>query len=131
MSRILAIDYGKKRVGLAVAQNGTKVALPFGIIENKGRENLIKKLQEICREEKIGQIVVGLPIGLAGKPTEQTKKTKNFIATLKEKFDLPVDEQSEVFTSRQAKEVFKQAGIKKRRVDASAAVLILADYLER
>jgi len=131
MPKILAIDYGDKRVGLAAADTETRVALPLAILDNEGIKNLIEEILEICQKEAISRIVVGLPMGLAGNPTEQTKKTKKFIATLKQKTALPAEEQSEIFTSRQARKMFEKAGVKKRRVDASAAVLILNDYLEK
>lgn len=131
MPKILAIDYGEKRVGLAAADTETRVALPLAILDNRGTKKLIEEILKICQKEAISRIVAGLPMGLAGKPTEQTEKTKKFIAALKQKITLPIDEQSEIFTSRQALGIFKEAGVKKRRVDASAAVLILNDYLER
>lgn len=131
MSKILAIDYGEKRVGLATAITELKVALPFGIIENNGYPELIAEITEVCRKEKIDNIVVGVPSGLSGKPTEQTIRTKKFIEILREKVGLPVEEQSEIFTSHEARGIFKDAGVKKKHIDESAATLILADYLER
>lgn len=131
MPKILAIDYGDKRIGLATADSEARIALPFGILENKGIKGLIKKVAEICQTEDINQIVVGLPMGLAGTPTEQTEKVEKFIAVLKENIKLPVECQSELFTSRQARGIFKDAGVKKRHIDESAATLILSDYLER
>lgn len=130
MPKILAIDYGEKRVGLAAADTETRVALPLAILDNKGMKKLIEEIVKICQKETISRVVAGLPMGLSGKPTEQTEKTKKFISALKQKITLPINEQSEIFTSRQARGVFKEAGVKKRRVDASAAVLILNDYLD-
>ncbi len=131
MPKILAIDYGEKRVGLATAITELKVALPFGIIENKGIKKLIADISEICRKEEITQIVVGFPMGLGGAKTKQTEKIEKFIAVLKEKPGIPIEIQSEIFTSRQAHGIFKDAGVRKKRVDESAATLILTDYLER
>lgn len=132
MPKILAIDYGEKRVGLATAIMELKVALPFGIIENKGIKKLIADISEICRNEEVTQIVVGFPMGLGGMKTKQTEKTEKFVAVLREKLGMPVETQSEIFTSRQARGIFKNAGVKKKRhIDESAATLILADYLER
>ena len=130
MSKILAIDYGDKRVGLATADCEARIALPFGILENKGIKGLLLKISEICQKENVSQIVVGLPMGLANMPTEQTEKVEKFIKILKEKINLPVERQSELFTSRQARGIFKDVGVKKRHIDESAATLILADYLE-
>lgn len=131
MSKILAIDYGEKRVGLATADTDLRVALPFGTLENKGYHKLIAEITEVCRKERVRKIIVGVPMGLKGMPTEQTLKTKKFIGILREKVGMPVEEQSEIFTSHEARGIFKDAQVKKKRVDESAAVLILADYLER
>lgn len=131
MFKILAIDYGEKRIGLATAVMELKVALPFGIVENKGIKKLIADISEICRKEEISQIVVGFPMGLGGAKTRQTEKTEKFIAVLKEKIGIPIETQSEIFTSRQAYGIFKDAGVRKKRIDESAAALILTDYLER
>lgn len=131
MPKILAIDYGDKRAGLAKAEKGLPIALPSGIIENKGMSKLIAEILEICRKEDVCQIVVGLPMGLAGKPTEQTNKVEKFIEALKKKTDLPIEKQNEIFTSREARGIFKDAGVKAPYVDESAAILILADYLNK
>lgn len=131
MPKILAIDYGEKRVGLATAESEVKVALPLDIIKYKGLFDLIAKIVEVCRNEKIDRIVVGIPMGLRGNPTEQTIKTQKFILTLREKIAIPVEEQSEVFTSHEARGIFKDAGVKKKHIDESAATLILSDYLEK
>ncbi len=131
MSKILAIDYGEKRIGLATAIMELKIALPFGIIENNGRKKLLEDIIEVCRKEDITQIVVGFPMGLGGTKTKQTEKTEKFIAALKEKTGIPVEIQSEAFTSREAHGIFKGVGVKKRHIDESAATLILVDFLER
>ncbi len=131
MPKILAIDYGEKRIGLAMSDMELRVALPFGIIENKGIKKLIADISEICRKEGVTQIVVGFPMGLGGIKTKQTEKTEKFVAILKKKLEIPVEIQSEVFTSRQARGIFKDAGVKKKRIDESAATLILADYMEK
>lgn len=131
MPKILAIDYGDKRIGLAIAHPDLGVALPFGIIENKGRKKIIDCILEICRKEDVVQIVVGFPWGLGGTKTEQTEKTEKFIKILEKETAIPVIKQSEIFTSRQARGIFKNASIKKKRIDESAAILILEDYLKK
>lgn len=131
MPKILAIDYGEKRIGLATAVAELKVALPFGVIENNGIKILTAEIEKICKKEKITQIVVGFPMGLGGIKTKQTDKTEKFINALKEKMKIPINAQNEVFTSRQARGIFKNAGIKKKHIDESAATLILEDYLEK
>lgn len=131
MSKILAIDFGEKRIGLATAIVELKVALPFGILENRGIKKLLADIAEVCRKEEITQIVVGLPMGLGGTKTKQTEKTEKFIIALKEYLEISVDAQSEVFTSREAHGIFKDAGMKKKHIDETAAALILEDYLQK
>lgn len=131
MSKILAIDYGEKRIGLATAISELRVALPFGIIENNGTKKLMADIAEVCRKEEITQIIVGFPMGLGGTKTKQTEKTEKFIANLKQNIKIPVEIQNEVFTSRQAHGIFKDAGVKKKHIDESAAALILEDYLQK
>lgn len=131
MSKILAIDYGEKRIGLATAVVELGVALPFGIIENNGIKKLVREIADICKKEGITQIVVGFPMGLGGTKTEQTGKTEKFISALKDGLEIPIEIQSEIFTSRQAHGIFKDAGVKKKHIDESAATLILSDYLEK
>lgn len=131
MPKILAIDYGDKRVGLATADIKLKVALPFCIVENQGAKKLLDDIAEICRKEEIEKIIVGFPMGLSGIKTKQTDKTEKFAVALEKMLKIPIIRQSEVFTSREARGIFKDAKIKKKRIDESAAVLILTDYLEK
>lgn len=121
--KILGLDYGDKKIGIAIADSENKLALPYKIIDNN---NFINQLKGICEKESIGKIIVGLPLALSGKDTEQTKKVKNIIKILKEEFVFPIGLEDERMTS-------KLAGVMvgNKKDDVSAAAIILQSYLDR
>jgi len=118
---ILAIDHGKKRIGLAWVQEGLDVVLPYGVIEG-GVEELVK----LIKSENINKLVVGLPIGLDGKENQNTKRVREFADELKKKVNLPIEFVDERFTSRQADNM---GGDVSR--DEKSAMLILQSYISR
>ena len=75
--KILGIDYGEKRIGLAVGDTEYKIPRALEFIDNKNINFVIKKIQEICSAEEVEKIVIGLPLGLSGRDTAQTEETKN------------------------------------------------------
>ena len=79
--KLLGIDYGQSKIGLAIADSDTKTAVPFGVAES---DNLFAIIKDTIESENIDQIIVGLPLNMSGEETEQTELTKDFI--LKEKF---------------------------------------------
>ena len=121
---ILGIDHGTKRVGLAVARGGVRIAYPLGTLVNN--EQLLAELQSVIDEEKIGLIVLGLPRNLKAQDTDQTRLVRQFSKDLKT-LGVKVDFQDETTTTERAVE--KGAG--KADKDAWAAALILQDYLDR
>lgn len=116
MASILGIDYGGKRVGLAIADRMDRLAVQHGVLENS--DDLLNELRRIVNVKDIEKIVVGLPLGLSGKETEQTHATRNFVATLSG-LGIPVDTMDERMTSVQGGS------------DSGAAVLILQSYLDK
>lgn len=117
---LLGIDYGKKRIGLAWAQVGLDVVLPYGVVGN------IDELVSLIKKEKIDKLVVGMPIGLDGKENVNTKRVEKFAEELKSKTGLAVEYVDERFTSAQADSM---GGDVSR--DEKAAMVILSSYLER
>lgn len=135
MARILAIDYGIKRTGLAVTD-------PLQIIANGldtlPTERVLDFLQQYLSTETVETIVVGEPLHLDGNPAQIAPQVQAFVAKLQELFPtLPVVMQDERFTSADAKKIILQSGIKKKKrqdkslVDKVSAVLILQEYLEK
>jgi putative Holliday junction resolvase len=125
----VSLDVGAARVGVALASAAARIAAPYATYAND--EKLFARLQELIARELILVIVVGLPRGLDGQETEQTKAVRAFAASLQEALQLPVVFQDEALTSLAA-EAELQARHKpytKADIDALAATIILSDYL--
>ena len=134
MARILAIDYGTKRTGLAVTDPLQIIATGLDTVATP---ELLDYLQRYLAQEEVETFVVGEPLHPDGNPAQLMPEVVGFVRKLRKLFpDVPVVMQDERFTSESAKDVIRQsgAGQKKRRdkalVDKVAAVLILQDYLE-
>jgi putative Holliday junction resolvase len=134
MGRILAIDYGRKRIGIAVTDPMQMIAQPLENVEN---HKIIDYLKAYFAREKVDVIVLGQPMHLDGRDTDATPLVAEFQKKLKENFpDHPVVMIDERLTSRMARQVLIDAGYKKsdrrnkKLVDTVAAALILQTYLE-
>lgn len=121
MSKLLGIDYGQSKIGLAIADTETKTAVPFEVMRLK--DSKILRLKEMIISEEIEKIVVGLPLGMDGKETAQTKEVKEFIENLKSTINIEIVTEDERLTTAQAK--------KQGKDDAVAAMYILQSYLDR
>ncbi|MEK7630590.1 MAG: Holliday junction resolvase RuvX [Patescibacteria group bacterium] len=125
MTRFLGIDYGGKRVGLALSDDAGTMAFPHKIIENTKR--LVDDIGDLVKKEEIACIVVGLPRALGDMhDTDMTATVRAFAKDL-ESLGLPVELEDEFLSSS---EVTRQGGTK-GAIDASAAAIILQSYLER
>ena len=124
--KILAIDFGLKHFGIAISEGF--LAEPFKELIVKNKEKTLKQLKEICQQNKIEKVVIGMP---EGKLTPIIKKWAN---TLRAKINLPIVFQDETLTSKEAKRKMVEAGkpLKKRRKSEHliAACLILQSYLD-
>ncbi len=132
--RVLGIDYGDRRIGLAISDREEKLASRFLTVENRTLKKSIETIKNIIAKENIEKIIIGLPVGLKTE-SEQTAKTRLFIKKLKQKINLPIIEANEVFTSKMAEENLFNAGVKREEIksiiDQEAARIILQDYLDR
>jgi len=125
--KLLAIDYGAKKVGLAIGDMETKIASPFKILENTSK--LLDDLKAICKDENISKIVIGVPIGLKGVKSEQYEQVVAFSDKLSQALGLEVIPQDENLTSTYAQRLL--AGTKaKGKDDAVAAMIILQSYFD-
>lgn len=131
--RLLALDVGDKRIGVAVSDELGILASPLTVIRHTNwREDIARVLDIACREHVVG-IVVGVPYYLDGTESEQTRKVKRFIERLRERTDLPVHEWNEVLSTEEAESRLREAGRKRRpgqAIDAQAAAVILQEFLE-
>ncbi len=132
--KILSIDHGDKKTGLAISDEDEKLASRFLTVENKSLNNLIREIKKIILEKNISKIILGIPVGFKGE-SAQTINIKGFSAKLSENTDVPVLEVNEIFTSKMAEENLRKAGVKseniKKVIDQEAARIILQDYLNK
>lgn len=130
--KLMALDVGTKRIGIALANSFIKIAIPFTTVEvNNDIDSAIKQIIEIISKEEIDILVVGLPRNQSGEETSQTAYTKEFV----KKIEYSVDKicfQDESLTSIQAEDRLKSYGkpYSKGDIDMNAASIILQDYLE-
>lgn len=132
MKRILGIDYGEKRVGLALSDLLQMIASPFKTIPNNS--SLLLSLKNIIDEREVEKVVVGMPIGMKGQETRQTKLVKAFVTRL-EDCHISVELEDERLSSVSAEKSLILQGIKtghnKGLIDQTAAAIILQLYLDR
>ncbi len=134
MPRILGIDYGEKRVGLAVSDPLNIIAQPLTTLIREESGGWWQQLEAIIVEQEIVSIVVGYPLTMKGTSSRQTEEVDHFILDLAERMMLPIDRYDERLTSVAAQRSLIRQGIKasrnKEAVDYTAAALILQDYLD-
>jgi len=133
--RILAIDYGEKRIGLALSDPMQMFAKPYETIPNNGFDGIVSTLSGIIADKQVGIIIVGIPLSLEGYDTAKTKETREFHERLKELMPVQVIGVDERYTTSDANELLKEMGMNwkqaRKVIDSMAACLILKRYLER
>lgn len=144
--RILALDYGRARIGLAIADVETALAQPLGTLDRINRNEDMRRLRELVREHGVQQIVVGLPLRLDGTRGDMAEEAARFGQRVHKQMGVPVEMVDERLTSWEAERLLEErqgrtmhaASSKKRKkdnakpgVDALAAALILKEYLDR
>ena len=130
--RILAIDYGEKRVGIALSDPLRIISKPFCVLENK--DDLFDEIQKIISEQQVEKIVLGIPYNLKGEDSFKTIEVKQFGEVLKSKIPLPIIFWDERYSTVEANESLKKMGYSvleaRKVVDKVAASIILKTYLE-
>jgi putative holliday junction resolvase len=147
--RILGIDYGRARIGLAIADADVGLARPLDTLQRINRNEDMRRLREIARAHGVKQIVVGLPLRLDGTRGEMAEEAARFAERVRKQLGVPVEMVDERLTSWEAERLLEEqsgrilrdhpVGAHKRRklpepkssVDAMAAAVILKEYLER
>lgn len=138
MPRILGVDYGERRVGLAVSDPSATIAQPLPTLQRRaGKRPPVQAVADLARAWQAEAVVVGLPLTLDGDESEWTREVRGFGDRLAERTGLPVHFVDERMTSVRAERAVRSLGLRraeredKRRVDAAAAVLILQAFLDR
>jgi len=131
--RYLGIDYGLKRVGLAISSRDEKIVTPYKTLIKSSKKKLLKDLKEIIEKEGVEAVVVGLPMAADGSETLTTRQVKNFVAELKKCISKPIYLMDESYSSFVATSRLKEAGISSKKIkkiiDQVAAQDILTSYL--
>jgi putative Holliday junction resolvase len=123
--KVLALDYGSARTGVAVSDPTGTLARPVGVVEGAATESGLVELARLVREEEAERIVVGLPLTLRGTRGEQVAETERFVEVLRGAVDVPVELFDERFTTDLAQQTAGAAP-----EDALAAAHLLSTYLE-
>jgi len=133
-SRILAVDYGERNIGLAISDPEGRLSLPLAAYKARTRKDLFRHLNELISSEGVGLVIVGLPTTLRGTESTKTKEAKLFLQKLREEVPVPVEAYDERLTTQAALKKMRQAEFKlkrhKRKVDSLAAAEILQGYLD-
>jgi putative holliday junction resolvase len=133
-SRILAIDYGSRRMGLAVSDPLGITAQGLETLQRRNKRSDFARLEKLIREYQVREIVLGNPLRMSGEEGAQSQKVAEFAEELRRRFELPVHLWDERLTSAEANRILREAdlSIQKRAaaVDRMAATLILQSFLQ-
>jgi putative holliday junction resolvase len=144
--KILAVDYGRARIGLAIAESLQGIARPLGTLARINRNEDMRRLRELARDNEVKLILVGLPLRLDGARNEMADETERFARRLRKQIGVTVEMADERLTSWEAERLLeeelgrkskqiegasKKKGAEKFTLDSIAATIILREYLER
>ena len=133
--RTLGIDFGERRIGIAISDPGGTFALPLTALARRDDESAVAELAELARAEEIGRIVVGEPLRSDGSAGPAAKRARGFAKKIASATGLPVETIDEALTSREADRKLAEAGVpaakRAGRRDALAAQLLLQEALDR
>ncbi len=132
--RILALDHGTRRIGVAVSDELRMIAQPLEFILAEPFAGFLTRLKEIIREKEVELILLGMPRNMDGSYGPAALKVREFAAVLKDKIAVPIQMWDERLTSAQAQRFLIQGGVRrdqrKKKVDQTAAAILLQSYLD-
>ena len=132
--RILALDYGTKRIGVAVSDELKIIASPLEYISAEPFADFLARLKEIIREKEVELILIGMPRNMDGSYGPAATKVREFVALLKDAITVPIKTWDERLTSAQANRLLIQGNVRreqrKEKVDKTAAAILLQSYLD-
>ena len=134
MGRFLAIDHGEKRVGLAISDPNKIISKPLKTLILSDLQYFYQELLKIISDYDIEKLVIGLPVNMDGKKTQQTTKVEEFKTYLQNKIDIPIVMFDERLSSISAKKSLISQGVKtgynKSQIDQTAAAIFLQQYID-
>ena len=132
--RILALDHGTKRIGVAVSDELKMIAQPLEFIPAEPFADVLARLKKIILQKEVELILVGMPRNMDGSYGPAALKVREFAAVLKDKIAVPIQTWDERLTSAQAQRFLIQGGVRreqrKQKVDKTAAAILLQSYLD-
>jgi putative Holliday junction resolvase len=132
---VLGLDYGSRRIGMAVSDPEGEFAFPVGVLTRRGLRRDLDALRRLAQERGVTQIVVGLPLHLDGRQGTEAEAARAFASALAQATGLPVDLLDERWTTREAERALRETeprGRKRReKLDAAAAAILLRTWLAR
>ncbi len=132
MARVLGVDPGSKRCGIAITDSKPSMAFPRPAIARD--DKTLTRLRELVEEESVSTVVIGRPVSLAGNDTASTKDADEFIAQVRDHVNVPVIQFDERLTTRDAQKSLSEAGLTTKasrdRIDSAAAVIMLQNYVD-
>ena len=132
--RVLALDLGKKRIGLALSDELGITAQGLPTLERRNKRSDFAALTALVRENNVRRIVLGLPLRMSGEEGSQAEWVRSFAEELKRHVEVPVELRDERWTSKQAERTLMGSGIRheerKPAIDRLSAVILLQDYLD-
>jgi putative Holliday junction resolvase len=131
MSRILAIDFGDVRIGLAISDESQIIAKPYKTLENKGKKFVFQEIKNICQKDDIEKIIIGNPFMLSGEKGIQVEKVRKFSDFLKKNLDVTIILEDERLTTVEAEKIINNGDVARNiDKDQMAAYYILQAYLD-
>ena len=134
LMRVLGLDLGKRRVGVAVSDPDGTIARPLVQFRVQGRAGIVETVRRLVAEQGASRVVVGLPLHANGERGEQVRWTEGVVAALAEALQVPVETWDERFSTEEAEDILARSGRRGRdrkgRRDMVAAAVILQDYLD-
>ena len=133
MSRFMAIDYGDKKIGVALTDPLKVFAYPFTTIHHQSKSQVIKELIDVVASQQVERIILGLPLSIDGKDTAKTQDVRAFYQLLRAQIKLPIEWWDERYSTSDANDLLKEKKINwkdsKKIIDQIAAAVILKNYL--
>jgi len=132
--RVIALDVGDRRIGVALSDPTGLLAFPLSTITRKGHDTDVDEVLDLAAQNDVAEIVVGMPVSLSGRKGAQAARTTAFAEDLRSRTDLPVVFVDERYSTVQAERSLRELGVQpsrdRARVDAAAAAVILQSYLD-
>ena len=132
--RVLSLDVGEKRIGVALSDPTGTLATPLKTISSTGKSSGVDEVLRLVAEHEVAEIIVGMPLSLSGHAGAQARLVEGFVRSLTDAATVPVTKVDERYSSVQAERLLRESGVQpsrdKARVDAAAAAVILQAYLD-